>query len=323
MGTRIGAVLGASAAALISAGLAYWIGGGGDRTLTRFGHPPPPAYASSQADPGQVVRAYEQMKEVYADRGSAGVADFAHDCGRSLASNPRALDFCLAFEVYAASLMGDGEIARAWRANAAERQLALARGALAPTEDPVARVARVRTLARQTSLQDPDLAMRPQTAKAAPHRAKPRPARAVAAATEASASQVVRAAAQPVDQPAGQSAASASATPVAEAKPRARPAAVKKASVKRARTPAAADACRRKSTAGERTVCASPALRQADAQLQAAYRRAVAAGADPDDLARDQARFRRSVNAAAPDRVAVERLYYQRTRTLEGLSESP
>ncbi|HKR88318.1 MAG TPA: hypothetical protein VJS38_09090 [Phenylobacterium sp.] len=319
--------MGASTAALISVGLAYWIGGGGDRTLTRFDHAPPPAYAPSQADPGQVVRAYEQLKQVYADRGAAGVADFAHGCGQSLASNPRALDFCLAFDVYAASLMGDDEIARAWRSNAAERQLALARVALPPTEDPVARVARVRTLARQTSLQDPDLAMRPQKAKAAPHRAKPRyakprHAKAVAAATEASAPQVERAAAQPADQPAAQPAVSPSATTVAEAKPRARPAAVKRASVKRARTPAT-DACRRKSTAGERTVCASPALRQADAQLQAAYRRAVAAGADPKGLARDQARFRRAVNAAAPDRVAVERLYYQRTRTLEGLSESP
>jgi hypothetical protein len=57
--------------------------------------------------------------------------------------------------------------------------------------------------------------------------------------------------------------------------------------------------------------------------LQAAYRKAVAAGANPQDLARDQDRFRHDVNAAAPDRVAVERLYYQRTRVLEGLSESP
>lgn len=315
-------MLGATAAALISAGLVYWIGGGGDRTLTRISHPPP-VYASPQADVGQVVRAYEQLKEVYADRGASGVADFAQGCGRSLASDPRTLDFCVAFDIYAAPLMGDDELARAWREGADARELALARVALAPTEDPVARVARIRELARQTSLEDPDLAARPQKGRAPPHRVRPRRAKAEAAPAEASAPPPAPAAAEPGDQPAAQPVASASTATVAAAKPRARPAAVNKASVRRARPPAATDECRRKPTAGERTVCASPALRQADAQLQAAYRKAVAAGADPGDLAREQARFRRAVNAAAPDRVAVERLYYQRTRDLEGLSESP
>jgi hypothetical protein len=129
--------------------------------------------------------------------------------------------------------------------------------------------------------------------------------------------------AAPVEPPEPQPVVQVPPGPSAEAKPRAKPAAVKKAAVKRPRSPPSREACRHRSTAGERTVCASPALREADAQLQAAYRQALAAGVSPRQLARDQARFRRAVNAAAPDRVALERLYYQRTRALENLSQSP
>lgn len=313
----LGAALGAGAAALISAGLVYWIGSGGDPTLKRIGHASPtPAYAPSEPDAGQVVRAYEQLKEIYAARGAAGVAGFARGCAQSLTVDPSALDFCIAFDIYAASVIGDDETARAWRANATARDLALARAALAPTADPVVRLARIREFARQVSLRDPDLTQLQAKARPAPHRTGPRPARRVA-----------KPAAEPADPSLDQPAAQVAAATAAEAKP-ARPAVVNKPPVNRAvakRPPAAAAAegCGRKVTAGERAVCASPALRQADAELQAAYRKAVAAGANPIQLAREQARFRRSVNAAAPDRVALERLYYQRTRDLEGLSEGP
>jgi len=354
-GARAGAVLGASAAALISAGLVYWISSGGDPTLKRLGHAPSaPTYAPPEADPAQVVRAYEQLQDVYADRGPDGVAGFARGCARSLAADPAALDFCIAFDIYAGSLVGDDAIARAWRAGSADRELALARAALPPTSDPVARVAQVRRLARETSLHalGPARLSTPRPAlhrvKAARH-AKPvsrAPAHAAEhapehapehvpesvqqAASPAVASAAAAAAAEPAVRAPDQPLAPAvqpvepSVATTAQAKPRARPPAVKKASVRRPRGAAAkAEACRRKATPGERTVCASPALRQADVQLQAAYRKAVAAGADAGDLARAQARFRRAVNAAAPDRVAVERLYYQRTRKLEALSQAP
>lgn len=323
-------MLGAGAAALISAGLVYWIGSGGDPTLKRVGHASPtPAYAPPEPDAGQVVRAYEQLKEIYAARGGAGVSGFARGCAQSLTANPSALDFCIAFDIYAASVIGDDEAARIWRANAAARDLALARAALAPTADPVVRLARIREFARQVSLRDPDLTqLQAKKPRPAPHRAGPRHVRRVAKpVAEPAAQRVTQPAAQPADPSLNQPAAQVAAATAAEAKP-ARPAVVNKAPViraeaKRPPTAAPAEGCGHKGTAGERTVCASPALRQADAELRTAYRKAVAAGANPIQLAREQARFRRSVNAAAPDRVALERLYYQRTRDLEGLSEGP
>ena len=58
-GVGIGAALGGIAAAGISAGLVYWIGSAGDPTLKRFHHvAPPPVYAPSDADAGQVAHAY-------------------------------------------------------------------------------------------------------------------------------------------------------------------------------------------------------------------------------------------------------------------------
>lgn len=216
-----------------------------------------------------MARAYEQLQEIYADQGASGVAGFTRSCADQLSSDPGALDFCVAFDIYASALIGDGEEARAWRSGAGARDLALARAALPPTQDPAARIARIRELARETSLQDPDLGARPaHPATPRLHASAARPARLEASAARPASAHGARAEAE------------------AEA----------------------AKACRRRATAGQRTVCDSPALRQADQALRRAYRRALAAGTNPRRLARDQARFRSAVNAAAPDRVAVERL---------------
>jgi uncharacterized protein YecT (DUF1311 family) len=273
---RLGVALGAVAAAVASAGLVYWISAGDDPTLSA----PPPArpverraYAPLRADAEQVVRAYEQVQEVYAGQGPTGVASFARSCADGLASDPGVLDFCLAFDIYADAFAGDDAEARAWRASADSRDLALARSALPPGQDAGARLAAVRELARQTSLQAPDAAPEPPAAAEAP---------------------AVTSAAHPRSAPAE--------------------------SVAVARTNADVAACRRRATAAQRTVCASPALRQADRRLRLAYRRAIAAGASPRQLARDQARFRAAVSAAAPNRAAVARLYYRRTRALENAS---
>jgi len=283
--SRLGVVLAASAAAAVSAGLVYWIGSQGDPTLS--GAPPAPArraYAPDKPDAGQVMRAYEQLQEVYADQGASGVASFARSCADSLTFNPGALDFCVAFDIYAASVTGDDEPSRTWRADAEVRDLALARAALPPAQDPAARLTEIRALARQASLQDPDLAAPAQKPGS---QAKPAPARSPSTRSTSSA----------------------------------RPASVKTTSTRTA-PQATVDACRSRATAAQRTVCASPALRQADQRLRIAYRRALAAGVNPQRLARDQTSFRAAVNAAAPDRVAVERLYYRRTRALETLARS-
>lgn len=279
-GSRAGAVMGAGAAALVSAGLVYWLGSGGTPTLSSPTLTPVrSAYAPAKPDAGQVVRAYEQLQEIYADGGGSGVAGFARSCANRLSSNPAALDFCVAFDIFAASLVGDAEDARAWREAAEVRDLAMARAVLPPTQDPTERLGQIRELARQASLQAPDLVQRP-----AQRRSPPAP----------------------------------KAKPAAHKTSAARPAATRIA-----RAQAAERACRRRATAAQQTVCASPALRQADQLLHLAYRRALAAGADPQRLARDQARFRKAVNTAAPDRVAVERLYYKRTRALETFTQSP
>jgi uncharacterized protein YecT (DUF1311 family) len=247
----------AAAAALASAGLVYWIGVSEDRSLSAGRElAAPPArriYASPKPDARQVVRAYDQLRDVYADRGMSGVVRFARDCADGLRTDPRVLDFCLAFDIYAASLGGDDADVdldvRAWQAQARGRDLTLARRALPPDQDAAARLAEVRGLARQASL----------------------------AATIAPAPNAAQTAA------------------------------------------AAAEACRRRVAVAQGVVCASPALRDADHRMRVAYNQALAEGAAPRRLARDQARFRAAVKAASPDRAAIARLYKRRTHALEVL----
>jgi hypothetical protein len=256
---------------LVSIGLAYWIGTGEDRTPSVGGSAgPPPAvhagYAPPRPNADQVVRAYDQLQEIYADQGVRGVVDFDRACANSLRTDPGALDFCLAFDIYATSLQAEEESAQAWLAGADARDLDLARSALPPGVDAAGRLAQVRALARQASLAAPAPPL-------------------VSAQTETRA--------QPTEAP-----------PAAQV--RAKP-----------KKHAASSACRLRATAAQRLVCANPALREADRRLRLTYRRAVDAGVDTSQLAHDQARFRKSVNAAGADRTTLARLYHRRTHTLE------
>jgi len=259
--SRAGAVFGAAAAALASAGLVYWIGLAKDPTL---GAPPvqvalpaaqelPPA----RADAAEVIRAHEQLQDEYAAGGSAAVARLARTCARDLAAHPGTLDFCLAFNAFATSLAPEapplGE----------QRELLLIQAALPPGGDAWARLGQIRALVRQVGLQG-----------------QPGPRREIAAASPP------------------QSAAAKSA-------------AAKSAGVR------ASAACRRRAPAAPRTVCSSPALRNADLRLRAAYRKAADAGVSSRTLGRDQRRFRIAVQKAAPNRASVARLYARRIRTLE------
>jgi uncharacterized protein YecT (DUF1311 family) len=229
-------------------------------------------------DAGQVVRAYEQLQEIYADQGATGVVAFARSCGNSLRSDPGMLDFCVAFDIYGSALDSEDPQTRDWQAQAAARDLALVRSVLPPDQDPAARLAQIRALARQASLEAPTQAAPPV---------------------------------QPETRP--QAPPAVSKSPPAKA---ARPPA-KVASRAQARRQDTVAECRRRATAAQRTVCASPALREADRRLRLTYRRAVAAGVNPRRLAREQARFRTAVNSAAPNRAAVAKLYHRRTLTLE------
>jgi hypothetical protein len=299
-GRRLGVALGAGAAALVSAGLAYWMSAGGDRSLSSAPHaaaPPAPEpqaaaprdYAAPRPDAGQVQRAYDQVQEIYADQGSAGVIGFSRSCAETVRSDPGVLDFCLAFDVYAAALEGDDPAAREWAQQAPTRDLDLARASLPPGQDPSLRLAEVRALARQTSLETPD-----------------------AADSTAAESALAESPAAPQRAPGNPSPANSHRTSTQ----------AHETGATHAKRASAATACRRKPTAGERAVCASPALRDADRRLRLAYRRAVAAGVSPRRLAHEQARFRAAVNAAAPNRAAIARLYHRRTRTLEKLAHA-
>jgi hypothetical protein len=270
---KVGVALGALAAALASAGLAYWVSGGGDRTLSA---PPPSAsapaqpvaYAAPAPDAAQVKRAYDQFQEIYADQGSRGVVGFARSCAQSVRSDPGVLDFCLAFDIFAAALDFDDPADDEWLSGAPTRDLDLTRSVLPPGADAAARLAQVRAFARQVSLEAPD-------------------------------AQVARAAPPP--------------TPSTTAK--AEPAPAASASSAKARRTVAA--CRSRPTAAQRTVCASPALREAEQRLRVAYRRAVAAGVNPRKLARDQANFRADLDDAGADSAELARLYHKRTQALE------
>lgn len=98
------------------------------------------------------------------------------------------------------------------------------------------------------------------------------------------------------------------------------PAKVAKAKAKALRAgPAAsaeARACRFRSTPSQRVVCAHPALQLAERRVQAAYRQAVAHGANRRRLAREQADFGVALNAAAPNARKVAALYARRLEAL-------
>jgi hypothetical protein len=196
------------------------------------------------------------------------VVGFARSCAQSVRSDPGVLDFCLAFDIFAAALDFDDPADDEWLSQAPQRDVDLARSVLPPGADAAARLARVRAFARQVSLEAPDA----EVARAAPSQA-PSPA----------------------------------------AKSQSSPA----ASASSAKARRVVDACRSRPTAAQRTVCASPALREAEQRLRVAYRRAMAAGVNPRKLAHDQADFRADLDDAGPDSAELARLYHKRTVALE------
>jgi hypothetical protein len=157
-GRRVGVAAAVTLAALVSAGLVYWIGAGQDRgppSAAETGGPSSPthaAFAPPRPDAGQVARAYEQLQEIYADQGGQAVMDFGRACAGSLRGDPGMLDFCLAFDTYAASLESEDEAVRAWQAQSGARDLALAQSALPPGADAAGRLAQVSALARQADI---------------------------------------------------------------------------------------------------------------------------------------------------------------------------
>jgi hypothetical protein len=167
------------AAAAVSAGLIFWVGTARDPTSgstdTRAPAPAPapapkPA-ATATVDPGEVVRAREQLQDVYARAGAAGVADYARRCADDLATAPQTLDFCIAFNLFSDALNKVRGPARE------AEQLALIRAATPPGQSPQARLDQLRLLTGEVSVADvtrprperpsPSAAARPRASKAA------------------------------------------------------------------------------------------------------------------------------------------------------------
>ncbi|RAK60365.1 hypothetical protein DJ021_11385 [Phenylobacterium hankyongense] len=280
-------VLGALAAAAASLALAWWLGVDDNRQLVRTGSPPavspsrpiPQRSYAGAPDAGQVGRAYDQVRDVYAESGAAGLVRFSRTCSESLRADPRVLDFCLAFDLYAGPVTASGAAdaeTRAWFADGSARRLAETRASLPPAADAAARLAAVQRLMRDAS-------------GIAEARSKPvRSAPAVRTAT-------------------------------AKARHAARPAAVRRPAAIGGRAPPGAR-CQLRSTPADRTVCASPGLQASDRRMQAAYRAALASGANRGRLGRDQARWRVTLNRAAPNRAAVGALYESRIRELRAMA---
>jgi len=313
-GRKIGVALGATAAALASAGLVFWVGAGPDRAVsgrdtTTSAPEAPVAFAARRPNADQVIRAFEQLQDTYAEQGLNGVMRFARSCADELKNDPSMLDFCIAFDIYASALQDDEPATRAWQAEAGARDLALARNALAPDQDAAARLAAIGELARLASVEAPGLSAPTQAQASAPApaltrtRAKPasphhRPQAHVATKVHAKSKAHIQAKTRATDEASNR---------------------VAGAHVER-RASAPARTCGHNATPLQRLLCESPALRDSDQRMQRAYRRALSAGVERRGLARDQARWRESVNAAAPDWLDVAQLYHRRTEALEQLA---
>jgi uncharacterized protein YecT (DUF1311 family) len=249
---------------------------------------PPPVRAPAVADEDQVRQAYEQVQTVYATAGVDGLTRFARTCGEALAKDARVLDYCLAFEMFAAAVAPPKGEAGRWFADGGSRRLTLAKAALPAGVDPAQRIGEVEQAMRRASGAD-------QLAKVEPVReASPEPK------------------ARPIRRE----------TPkVAAAKQQVRLAIARKAAKTRAPAPAR-DRCARAPNQAERVLCANPDIEAADARLRQAYSQALEEGVDPIQLAREQAAWRQARDAAAT-RDAMAKVYARRIEELEQAQPEP
>jgi hypothetical protein len=297
--SRAPIIAGLVAATAIAGGLGWWLS---SPSKTYFDNPTiqaAPAEAARvarpTADPEQVRRAYDEFGLVYASSGDEGLTRFAESCQASLRADPRILDFCLAFELFADTVR-DPLAEPAGKAQA--RRVALVQSA-APGADPDVRIAEVRRLMREaTGFTTAQAASAPpteapvQTAQAPPAAGPPAPASTPA----------VRAAPAPTAAPPARAVRVAKATPPRKAA-------------------AASSACRLRSTPAERLMCANPTLRIQERRMKEAYERALGAGADPLVVDRAQAEWR-TLRNAADTRGELADLYARRTRELNAAAET-
>lgn len=185
---RFGVVLAALVALFASAGLAWWVAKPNPDSSVAAAPPPPEApaasaapskpaapvrYAAGDPDPAQVRQALADVQQAYADGGAEGLLQASGACARQLAADPGRLDYCVAYDVYAAQIMppDSGPAAADWFREAPDRDLALARAALPASVDANNRLTQVAELTRAVVAPRARSESAPvQVAKAAPHR---------------------------------------------------------------------------------------------------------------------------------------------------------
>lgn len=285
-------ILGAVIAVAASAGFGWWLSAPGE---SRFENPavlqvqPEPQavrLAGATADEEQVRRAYEEFSLVYANSGPEGLARFSESCQQSMAGDPRILDFCLAFDMFADAVRAAPDADVPGKAQA--RRVALVQTALPAQADPDRRIEEVQRLMRVVS--------------------------GVGEAPPAFASPVQKAVQAAPAEPGDLRPVSIPSRP--------RPARVATAAPTR-RRPAAApvDRCRFEPTPADRILCAAPALRRQDEQMRTAYEKALAAGANPLEIDRGQAEWRAARNDAEnPAQLAA--FYARRIRELDAAARA-
>lgn len=286
-------IVGLVAATAVAGGVGWWLSSPGqtyfDNPTLQTAPAAMPRAATPTADAEQVRRAYNDFGQVYAESGAGGLSRFAESCEASLRSDPRILDFCLAFGLFAdtvrdpvAEPAGDAEARRA----------ALVQTAL-PGADPEVRIAEVRRLMRD--------AAGFTAAEAQVEAAPPAPEGATARPVAVAAAPAVLTPPRPPATAASPPARLAKAAPPRKA--------------------AAASPCGLRPTPAERLMCANPTLRIQERRMKEAYDRALKAGADPLVVDRAQAEWR-DLRNAADSRGQLADLYARRTRELNAAAET-
>lgn len=160
----LGIVLAAILAGLASAALAWWFATP-DATRTLNAPPervaaapalpaatPAPAkaplrYAPDEPDPGQVKQAWRETQAGYVNGGPEALVRGSMNCAKVLPADPRRLDYCVAYDIYASEIAA-GDAGADWFHDTAQRDLALARMALPETADPSNRIAQLTALTK-------------------------------------------------------------------------------------------------------------------------------------------------------------------------------
>jgi hypothetical protein len=206
----LGVILAAALAIAASAGLAWWVASPNSTATNAavdVGAAPQPApvaprpapqplrYAAADPDPNQVRQALVDVQKAYAEDGADGLLQASAACAKALPADPRRLDYCLAYDAYAAMIVPPGSGPQAdWFADGGERDLALARTALPGSANAANRIAQVAALTRAVVPRPPKkpVAVRAkQVRKVAP--ARPKLVKAHALKPKAARSKVVKA----------------------------------------------------------------------------------------------------------------------------------